>query len=110
MGAVRSSRCAAGSRLRRSARGRVSRRIDRHGHLGPTFSDRALAEIVAARAAAAGLEGDFARHSLRAGFATAGRARRPLGGRDHAPRALESVQIARRYIRQGDQEKSSAGG
>jgi len=51
--------------------GRVSRRIDRHGHLGPTFSDRALAEIVAARAAAAGLEGDFARHSLRAGFATA---------------------------------------
>jgi Phage integrase family len=51
--------------------GRVFRRIDRHGHPGPTLSDRALAEIVAARAAAAGLEGDFAGHSLRAGFATA---------------------------------------
>jgi hypothetical protein len=33
--------------------GRVFRRIDRHGHLGPTLSDRALAEIVAARAATA---------------------------------------------------------
>jgi hypothetical protein len=32
--------------------GRVFRRIDRHGNLGPTLSDRALAEIVAARAPA----------------------------------------------------------
>jgi integrase len=40
--------------------GRVFRRIDRHGNLGSTLSDRALAEIVATRAAAAGLEGDFA--------------------------------------------------
>ncbi len=30
--------------------GRVFRRIDRHDNLGPTLSDRALAEIVAARA------------------------------------------------------------
>jgi hypothetical protein len=44
--------------------GRVFRRLDRPGKLGLTLSDRALAEIVAARAAAAG-------HSLRAGFATA---------------------------------------
>jgi hypothetical protein len=36
---------------------------------GRALSDRALAEIVAPRAAAAGLEGDFAGHSLRAGFA-----------------------------------------
>jgi hypothetical protein len=51
--------------------GRVFRRIDRHGNLGIALSDRALGEIVAARASAAGLEGDFAGHSLRAGFATA---------------------------------------
>jgi integrase len=69
--------------------GRVFRRIDRHGHLGPTLSDRALAETVASRAAAAGLEGDFAGHSLRAGFATAAARGRAVGGRDHASRSLE---------------------
>jgi site-specific recombinase XerC len=45
-----------------ASEGRVFRRIDRHGNLGPTLSDRALAEIVAARAVAAGLAGDFAGH------------------------------------------------
>jgi hypothetical protein len=40
--------------------GHVFRRIDRHGNLGPTLSDRRWAEIVAGRAAAASLEGDFA--------------------------------------------------
>ena len=81
--------------------GRVFRRIDRHGKLGPTLSDRALAEIVAARAAAAGLDGDFAGHSLRAGFATAA----ARAGRSEAAimrhGRWKSVQIARRYIRQG---------
>jgi integrase len=81
--------------------GRVFRRIDRHGHLGPTLSDRALAEIVAARAATAGLEGDFAGHLLRAGFATAA----ARAGRSEAAimrhGRWESVQIARRCIRQG---------
>jgi hypothetical protein len=41
------------------------------------------AEIVASRAAVAGLEGDFAGHSLRDG----GRAGRSLGGYDRASRA-----------------------
>jgi integrase len=81
--------------------GRVFHRIDRHGNLSPTLSDRALAEIVAARAAAAELEGDFAGHSLRAGFATAG----ARAGRSEAAimrhGRWKSVQIARRYIRQG---------
>jgi len=81
--------------------GRVFRRIDRHGRLGPTLSDRALAEIVAARADTAGLEGDFAGHSLRAGFATAA----ARAGRSEAAimrhGCWKSVQIARRYIRQG---------
>jgi integrase len=78
--------------------GRLFRRIDRHGHLGPALSDRALAEIVAARAAAAGLEGDFAGHSLRAGFATAA----ARAGRSEAAimryGRWKSVQIARRYM------------
>jgi integrase len=81
--------------------GRIFRRIDRHGHLGSTLSDRAVAEIVAARAAAAGLEGDFAGHSLRSGFATAA----ARAGRSEAAimrhGRWKSVQVARRYIRQG---------
>ena len=80
--------------------GRIFRRIDRHGHLGPKLSDRALAEIVATRAAAAGLEGDFAGHPL-ADFATAA----ARAGRSEAAimrhGRWKSVQIARRYIRQG---------
>jgi hypothetical protein len=61
----------------------ASRRIDRHGHLGPTLSDRALAKIVAARAAAAGLEGDFA-----GAFAEApGLRRRPRGPAARRPRS-----------------------
>jgi integrase len=81
--------------------GRVFRRIDRHGNLGPTLSDRALAEIVAMRAAAAGIEGDFAGHSLRAGFATAAaRAGRSESAIMRHGR-WKSVQIARRYIRRG---------
>jgi integrase len=83
------------------ADGRVFRRIDRHGNLGSALSDRTLAEIVAARAAAAGLEGDFAGHSLRSGFATAA----ARAGRSEAAimrhGRWKSVQIARRYIRQG---------
>jgi integrase len=81
--------------------GRVFRRIDRHGHLGPSLSDRALAEIVAARAGTAGLEGNFAGHSLRAGFATAA----ARAGRSEAAimrhGRWRSAQIARRYIRLG---------
>jgi integrase len=56
---------------------------------------------VAAHAAATGLEGDFAGHSLRAGFATAA----ARAGRSEAAimrhGRWKSVQIARRYIRQG---------
>src|SRR5450631_220589 len=81
--------------------GPVFRRIDRHSNLGSALSDRALAQIVAARAATAGLEGDFAGHSLRAGFATAA----ARAGRSEAAimrhGRWKSVQIARRYIRQG---------
>ncbi|WP_308258923.1 tyrosine-type recombinase/integrase [Pseudonocardia sp. H11422] len=47
--------------------------VDRHGRLGTRgLSDRAIARIIARRAAAAGLAGHWAGHSLRRGFATTG--------------------------------------
>jgi integrase len=51
--------------------GPAFRSASRHGRLGTKhLSDRALADIVKRRAAAVGLAGTFAGHSLRAGFAT----------------------------------------
>jgi integrase len=51
--------------------GPAFRSVSRHGRLGTKhLSDRALADIVKRRAAAVGLAGTFAGHSLRAGFAT----------------------------------------
>ncbi len=51
--------------------GPAFRAVDRHGRLGTRrLSDRAVADMIQRRAAAAGLEGPFAGHSLRAGFAT----------------------------------------
>lgn len=51
--------------------GPAFRGINRHGHLAERrLSDRAVADILAHRAAAAGLTGRFAGHSTRRGFAT----------------------------------------
>jgi site-specific recombinase XerD len=51
--------------------GPAFRAIDRHGHMRTTrLSDRAVANMVKRRAAAAGLDGLFAGHSMRSGFAT----------------------------------------
>lgn len=53
--------------------GPAFRAVDRHGHLAARrLSDRAVADMIKRRATAAGLDGDFAGHSLRAGFATEG--------------------------------------
>jgi site-specific recombinase XerD len=53
--------------------GPAFRGIDRHGRLSARrLSTRAVADIVKRRAAAAGLAGPFAGHSMRAGFATEG--------------------------------------
>lgn len=61
----------------------------------------AIATIVRARAALADVDGDFAGHSLRAGFATsAARAGRTEAAIMRHGR-WKSVQVARRYIRQG---------
>ena len=53
--------------------GPAFRSVNRHGRMGATrLSDRAVADMVKRRALAAGLDGAFAGHSLRAGFATEG--------------------------------------
>jgi site-specific recombinase XerD len=53
--------------------GPAFRSVDRHGNLGAKrLSDRAVADMVKRRALAAGLDGTFAGHSMRAGFATEG--------------------------------------
>jgi integrase len=51
--------------------GRIFRRMWAN-RIGPGLSPAAVAEIVQRRAARAGLEGDFAGHSLRSGFVTEG--------------------------------------
>jgi integrase len=51
--------------------GPVFRKVDRHGRVGTrALGGRAVAIIVQRTAAAAGVSGDFAAHSLRAGLAT----------------------------------------
>jgi integrase len=53
--------------------GPAFRSVNRHGRMGTNrLSDRAVADMVKRRATAAGLDGAFAGHSLRAGFATEG--------------------------------------
>lgn len=51
--------------------GPAFRSVSRHGHLSTTrLSDGAVARMVKRRAQQAGVDGDFAGHSLRSGFAT----------------------------------------
>lgn len=59
--------------------GAIFRRIRRGGHLGEPLAAAAVRDIVKARCALAGIEGEFSAHSLRAGFVTeAGRQAMPL--------------------------------
>ncbi|WP_232305015.1 tyrosine-type recombinase/integrase [Castellaniella caeni] len=61
------------------ATGAIFRRVRRGGHIGEALGPEAVRRLVQARAAQAGLTGDFAAHSLRSGFVTeAGRLRLPL--------------------------------
>jgi integrase len=81
--------------------GAVFRRIDRHGNIGSNLTATAIASIIRARASTAGITGNFAGHSLRAGFATtaahAGRSETAIMRHGR----WKSVQVARRYIRHG---------
>lgn len=59
--------------------GKIFRQVRRGGHLGGPLGDGSVRDIVRARCSAAGLEGEFSAHSLRAGFVTeAGRQQIPL--------------------------------
>jgi integrase len=83
--------------------GPVFRRVRRGGAVGSVaLTGYAVALVAAARAAEAGLEGDFAGHSLRSGFATAA-AR--AGSSERAimrhGRWRDSTS-ARRYVRDGN--------
>ncbi len=86
----------------RLAEGNIFRSIDRHGAIGAKLSPWAIGEIVKARVAAVGLDGDFGAHSLRAGFATAA----ARGGFGEAAimrhGRWKSAAVARRYIRAGN--------
>lgn len=60
--------------------GAIFRRIRRGDVVAESLSDSAVRNIVKARSAAAGVEGDFSAHSIRSGFLTeAGRRNVPLG-------------------------------
>ncbi|TDG16367.1 site-specific integrase [Paracraurococcus ruber] len=57
------------------ADGPLFRSVDRHGRIGDSLSDKAVALVVKRRAKLAGLDrADFFGHSLRAGLATSGAA------------------------------------
>jgi integrase len=82
-------------------RGAVFRRIDRHGNIGSNLTASAIASIIRARTMAAGIPGDFAGHSLRAGFATTAAHAGHSEGSIMRHGRWKSVQVARRYIRNG---------
>jgi site-specific recombinase XerD len=89
-------------------KGRVFRRIDRHGNLGPGLSASAIGEIVKRRAEEVGLEGDFGGHSLRSGLATsAARAGKTEASIMRHGR-WRSERVARRYIRAGQRWDDNA--
>lgn len=59
--------------------GALFRRVRKGGHVGEALSAAAVRDIVQARCALAGVEGEFSAHSLRSGFVTeAGRQNMPL--------------------------------
>lgn len=82
--------------------GRAFRSVDRHERVGAGLSTRAVAQIVQARAAAAGLDASaFSGHSMRAGFCTSAAAA-GIEERDIMRQSRhQSVAVARRYVRDG---------
>jgi len=83
--------------------GRVFRRIDRHGRVGASLSDRAVSLILKDRTHRAGLDPHgFSGHSLRAGFATSA-ARAGVGECEIMMTTRHrSTTVLRRYIRDGE--------
>lgn len=90
--------------------GALFRPVNRHGQVGESrLGDKAVALVVKRAAAAAGLDpGKYAGHSLRAGLATSAAA----GGAQERDIMRQtghrSVQMLRRYIRDGELFRDNA--
>lgn len=83
------------------ADGKIFRQVRKGGHLGAGISPAAVRDIVKARCALAGVDGDFSAHSLRAGFVTeAGRQNVPLA-ETMAMTSHRSVPTVLGYFRSG---------
>jgi integrase len=83
--------------------GPVFRQVDRHGNIGGALSSKAVATIIRERTAAADVVGDFAGHSLRAGFATTAAAQGRSESAIMRHGRWKNAQVARRYIRHATQ-------
>lgn len=82
--------------------GPLFRGVDKHGHVsGERMADRTVARIVQRAAKDAGLEGDVAGHSLRAGFATTAAAKGKSLDAIMRQTGHRSERVARGYIRHG---------
>ncbi|MBK1657796.1 site-specific integrase [Paracraurococcus ruber] len=93
------------------ADGPLFRSVDRHGRIGDSLSDKAVALIVKRCAAAAGLDpAGFSGHSLRAGLATSAAAH-GLEERDIQRQTRHrSATVLRRYIRDGGLFRANVSG
>ena len=83
--------------------GTIFRAVDRHGRIAAApLSGRAVALVIQRRAAAVGLDPKrFAAHSLRSGFCTAAAAKDVSERLIMLQTGHKSVQMVRKYIRQG---------
>jgi integrase len=93
------------------AAGPLFRSVDRHGRIGDSLSDKAVALVVKRRAELAGLDPAlFSGHSLRAGLATSAAAH-GLEERDIQRQTRHrSLTVLRRYIRDGDLFRANVSG
>lgn len=89
--------------------GPLFRAVDRHGRIGRSLTDRSVDLVVRQACGAAGLEGRFSAHSLRAGLAT-------QAAEDGAPERVimlqggwTSIPTVRRYIRHGSLFRENVG-
>ncbi|MBL6080221.1 site-specific integrase [Belnapia sp. T18] len=91
--------------------GPLLRSLDRHGRVGDSLSDKAVALVVKRRAEVAGLDpAMFAGHSLRAGLATSAAAH-GLEERDIQRQTRHrSVAMLQRYIRDGELFRANVSG
>jgi integrase len=80
--------------------GPIFRAVDRHGNVSDRgLTTKAVSLVVQRSAAAAGIEGDFSAHSLRAGFATSAAANGASERSIAAQTGHTSMEVLRRYIR-----------